>query len=709
MPRYLRRFLLACNAITFAYLLCHVHEPLRLNVGDPWADANLVVSVTQHVAASPGASVVPKSPLSVTVYGAIARLGVTDIGTFRLFALAFSALGAWALFHYLRRMWSDCVALLGTTLFTTSVLSIMHADSLQSPPLVHAACFIALWALIRALDTEQLRYYAVTAVGAFVCMFAASYDWLFLATGVLFTIYAKRGDPLARGNFRFVVVATGGILGLLVRPHAHVVSAAWHEPLDDKLVAPLVPLLTLAFSPMLWVGLACGAWRAVRAPSVRAALDDAISWLIVVAVMLVAVSVPPPGPPMLRVIAILPFFAIGSAVVIAPMLQADRLRRALGIAWIVVATAWSVGIVVRYPRAVLDRDDVAATRAYLANSDGNDFVISNLLCDGVIQAAFDRQSWSAIDDKDETDGHTSEGARLHVLGVLAAAGTDQLHAIVFTRPASRLADRSLGQLASARGLGPTTAWSYIYPSQANTRIEAYDAKLRQLLDATGAVRVLHFDTFDVFRIDRQTVIDRAGRSLPVTHRLELNSPASTRNKLLGWGGPRLSAMRQVGVSSVAGYSACADPLVERTAPPFGGAAGRALVPAVEARAGEPARSTCETVARQAELSVPDARSVSAAQLMIRLEHACDLRVSIEVEPVTLGFLADLTSPVLGISIGGYTASQCASSGKVSFVVPQRFVRDGVNLATFTTRSLDLLTPRADLRAIEVEPMCASPH
>ena len=685
MPRYFRRFLLACNAITFAYLLWHVHEPLRLNIGDPWADANLVASVTHQAAHSPGASAVPESPLSGTVYGAIARLGVMDIGTFRLFALVFSALGAWALFHYLRRMWTDSVALLGTTLFTTSVLSIMHADSLQSPPLVHAACFIALWGLVRALDSEQLRYYAVTAVGAFVCVFAASYDWLFLASGVLFTIYAKRGDPLARGNFRFVVAASGGILGWLVTSHAIVVPASWPEPLDDKLVAPFVPLLTLAFSPMLWVGLACGAWRVARAPSLRAALDDAMSWLIVVAVMLLPVFVPPPGPPMLRVISVLPFFAIGSAVVIAPMLQADRLRRALGIAWIVIATAWSVGIMARYPRAVLDRDDVAATRAYLAKSDGNDFVISNLLSDGVVQAALDRQSWSAIDDN---DANTPERDRLRVLGVFAAAGTAQVHAIVFTRPASRLADRSLGQLARVRGLGATTAWPYLHTSRADARIEAYDAKLRRLLDATGAVRVLHFDTFDVFRIDRQAVLDQAGRSLPVTHRLELNRPASNRNKLLGWQGPRLSDTRKVGVSSVAGYWACADPLVD-------------------ARAGEPATSACETVTSQAELRVPDARAVSAAQLMIRVEHACDLRVSIEVEPVTLGLLADLTSPVLGISIGGFTASQCASSGKVSFVVPQRFVRDGVNLATFTTRSLDVLTPRADLRSIEVEPMCTA--
>src|SRR5262245_10966572 len=120
MPRSLRRYLLGCIAIAFAYLLWHAIEPVRLDIGDPWSDTELVSSVT---GGSASASVVARSPLSAIVYGAIAKLGVRDIAVFRMFALAFSALAAWALFHYLRRMWSDSVAFLGTALFATSLLS----------------------------------------------------------------------------------------------------------------------------------------------------------------------------------------------------------------------------------------------------------------------------------------------------------------------------------------------------------------------------------------------------------------------------------------------------------------------------------------------------------------------------------------------------------------------------------------------------------
>ena len=45
MPAVLRTFLLGCIAVAFAYLAVHVTEPLRLTVGDPWSDAQLVSSL----------------------------------------------------------------------------------------------------------------------------------------------------------------------------------------------------------------------------------------------------------------------------------------------------------------------------------------------------------------------------------------------------------------------------------------------------------------------------------------------------------------------------------------------------------------------------------------------------------------------------------------------------------------------------------------
>src|SRR4030095_12804912 len=137
MPRALRFFLFGCIALSFAYLLWHAREPLRLNVGDPWSDANVLTSInyvksdgflaTSFTDILDVGPLNPDSyrythypPLSEIFYGAVGKyLGVSDIGTFRLFALGFSALAMWLLFCYARRLYNDRVALIATALFAT--------------------------------------------------------------------------------------------------------------------------------------------------------------------------------------------------------------------------------------------------------------------------------------------------------------------------------------------------------------------------------------------------------------------------------------------------------------------------------------------------------------------------------------------------------------------------------------------------------------
>src|SRR5262245_21072715 len=116
MARLLRIYLLACVGIAFAYLLFHVREPLRLNIGDPWSDADVLTSVEyveQHgftvdpIAVDP---VIPEAhrpthhpPLAEIIYGALGKLGADDVATLRMFALAAAALGMWLLLQYARR------------------------------------------------------------------------------------------------------------------------------------------------------------------------------------------------------------------------------------------------------------------------------------------------------------------------------------------------------------------------------------------------------------------------------------------------------------------------------------------------------------------------------------------------------------------------------------------------------------------------------
>ena len=99
---------------------------------------------------------------------------------------------------------------------------------------------------------------------------------------------------------------------------------------------------------------------------------------------------------------LLPFYAIGSALVLGRLLDGDHRVRGLAIAWLVAAPLWSFYFMFSHPRSLLDRDDVAKTSTYLAAHDHNDFVLSNLLSERPIQLAFQRHLWPTL-DADNTD------------------------------------------------------------------------------------------------------------------------------------------------------------------------------------------------------------------------------------------------------------------------------------------------------------------
>src|SRR4051812_13838252 len=92
MPRVLRNYLLGCVALASAYLMLHVGEPLRLEPGDAWSDAEIALGHTSAEAGPPG------DVLAGWLYRAIGRLGVHDLSAHRGLALVCSVLGAWWLF-----------------------------------------------------------------------------------------------------------------------------------------------------------------------------------------------------------------------------------------------------------------------------------------------------------------------------------------------------------------------------------------------------------------------------------------------------------------------------------------------------------------------------------------------------------------------------------------------------------------------------------
>jgi hypothetical protein len=476
----------------------------------------------------------------------------------------------------------------------------------------------------------------------------------------------------------------------------------WREAIDDKLgttVATLLRRCTLVFTPMFWVVLVYTAWRLLRAPSLASVLQDGMTWLLAVAALAFYLSAQGIAPPLFRAQPLLPFYAIGSAILIARLLEGSPIRRALAVVWVVVAPVWGLYFLLSHPRSVLDRDEVATARAYLAAHDHNDFVISNLRSDAPIQTAFDRHAWPALDADDELNPHPT---RMWMLELFEVTGTETVHAVIFTRPESRFVDRSLGQLLIQRRLASVTGWPDLVRSKANEIVRDYDRKVLKNLALVDAKQVLHGKSFDVYRVERSAVLEAAGRSLPVVNEIDFSSFASDKHKLLGWGGPDIT-QESLGASSVGGHASCQNPLVEP-------------------RAGEPAIQACGTVLTRFGLSVLDRGFVNRAHLMIRVERACDLRLTLELAspgrlPIInaavdlIGQLTELPlvvapSSPLAITVNDFTSEQCEPGNQVSFVVPAGSVRPGVNVITLEKGKSASGDTRADIMSLAIEPLCA---
>ncbi|HEY0987822.1 MAG TPA: hypothetical protein VGD80_12250, partial [Kofleriaceae bacterium] len=548
--------------------------------------------------------------------------------------------------------------------------------------------------------------------GSFACWFAATDDRVLLVAGVLFTVYIKLGNPFARGNRRFALLCAAGCLaGIAVRSLLGIGPVEWHSGaiewqanVNDTLDASLATLLrrySLVFTPMFWITFAYTAWRLVRAPSLTSVLRDGMTWLVAVAAVFFYVASDSAESPMLRAEPLLPFYAIGSGILIARFLEGGRIQRAVAIAWIAGAPLWAFAVVLAHPRSVLDRADVAKVRAYLATSDRNHFVMSNLLSDGPIRAAFDRLSWPVPEADDEKNTHPM---LLGMLDMFETTGADHVHAVIFTTPESRFVDRSLGRIVMRRRLASVTGWPYMVRSKTNGIIRDYDRRVVNYLEGVGAERVLRLSNFDVYRIDRKTVLEVAGRSIPVTREIDFSSLASYQHELLGWSEPRVTDEEQLGASRIDGHGTCTNPVLQH-------------------RPGEPATVTCDTVLTGHGLQVLGRGFANRAQLMFRLEQACDLRLTLELASpwrvpgvaAIVELFAQLTgasvnagpSSLLGISLNDFTQWQCEPSNRVAFFIPKQSVRAGINVVAFEKKRIGPFSARADVLSLAIEPICVA--
>lgn len=677
MPRLVRIYLLACIALAFGYLVFHAREPMRLDGGDPWTDAAVLLSIDDSPANDPVLGTRdPRVP--ELFYGVVGKVvGAQQITIFRLLALAFSGLAAWLMFQYARRTWDDRVALIATAFCTTSLLWLMFADSLYRAPIVHATCFLALWGAVRALETGQRRHYLAVLGGTFACLVTAPNEWLFLPLGVLFTTVAKGGFPARRGGLPVLLACVAGVgLAFLFRSPLAVSPATWHAALDHRVSATTDALLrryTAMFSPLLWITVAWAVWRALRAASLRAAFEDGTTWMLVAALAFRFLPPPAMESATLRTQLLLPLYAFGSAILIAKLVAHARgTVRAAGLAWCIAAPVWGLWLAATQPREVLGRDDVARTNAYFAANDANSFVLSNLLADGPVLAAFGKHGWTV--SPRELTASTPHALMLEMFN---AAGTDYLHAIIFTTPWSRFVDRSISQ-ALGRRMPALDGWPYLLRGKVKTVVAAYDKPLLHALEVVGAKRVLQAANFDVYRIDRATLLEAAARALPVVTKIAFDGPAVARHQLLGWGNPKADADARAPSATVTGSVECGTPMET---------------------AAKPAPNACTVVDTPRGLEVLDLRGVSRAEIMVRLDRACDQEVTVE-----------LAAPArVDLALNGHTVLTCGDpqwgTARPHVRVPRSAVRAGLNILRFSDVETDPKAGRPEVKSVVIEPRC----
>lgn len=371
---------------------------------------------------------------------------------------------------------------------------------------------------------------------------------------------------------------------------------------------------------------------------------------------------------------LLPFYAIGSALVVDRMLAGRALLRRLAVGWLVAAPLWSFYFMFTHPRAVIERDDVAKTNAYLAQHDRNDFVMSNVLSDGHIQASFERHYWAALDADD------TSVAGLQMMRIYELTGTDYVHEIIFRGPDSRFIDKSLWPLAMRRRLWSVTGWPFLYRAKTNAVIRKYDQYVMENLEAVRATKVLDLSNYAVYRVDRQTVLDLMAAKIPVVTQIDFGSLTSRRHVLMGWSWPHVLPKVDTPVTSIGGFYRCPmPPTPERS-------------------------NACKTILTKFGLKLKEEQHTPTGQVYVRVERSCELRIE-----VTLGREGEFE-----LAMNGFTARP-PKGLTATVTVPAHAVKAGMNIVELTNRS-----PRAtadaspkDLDAqlhvasMELAPMCGS--
>ena len=201
-------------------------------------------------------------------------------------------------------------------------------------------------------------------------------------------------------------------------------------------------------------------------------------------------------------------------------------------------------------RSFLEPRDVSAVNADLQAHDRNDFLVSNLLADGPIQAYFGRHYWPA------NAGDNPQVAHFDALAILERSGRDDFHALIFKRPESRMIDKSLWPIAAPRQQWSVTGWPFVWRAKSERMIREYDRRVIANLDEVGGQVEVSSPEVDLYVVTRAAAEARARGWVPEGTTVDLASYNAIRHLRLGWGDTRWLRDEMVGTRDIVGYFAC---------------------------------------------------------------------------------------------------------------------------------------------------------
>lgn len=580
-PRRQRTILVVVLLVVFGYLLISAREPLRLNWGDPWSDANVLTAL--NYSAKYGfiktsfTDILDVGPLTADsyrythyppfteiLYGCVRKLAggqPLDITVYRIFGIAFAGLGLHGLFRYVSGVWGRALAHWSVVLCATNLLWLQFADSMHQSPLLFATGMTALAAVPGWVRTGRRVDVLALCAGTYFC-FLTAYDYYFFLPTVALLTARMLGVPLLSKKMvkLAAIIAASGAVSIATKSAFVSGALGWHGFLEDVhfqflerattkfspdyksgFVIIILCRWTSYFTPVVFaaaVALTATVLRSTKKLGIRQAVRSLLfgteelrahpgSILILLAgalpfiLVFSELSVEQVLPSQVMV----PFYAVACAYVVLWLAARKPIH---GYAAFAAILLWQGTLFARVPKAFLERESAAQIKAYLDKNDTADFLITNLMSDGPIQYFFDRHLHTPTD--------IVERARDGYLEIASKTKTGIVHAVYFDDPNGRFIDKSLWSLLPQKSQWRIFGAPYVFRREVFAVIEDYDRRVLEGMQLAGT-EVMRFPGGRIFRFGKDMptrYAESVAQLTEPTRYIDFGKKEAEKHKLAGF-------------------------------------------------------------------------------------------------------------------------------------------------------------------------------